>query len=191
MAWDDTKGTGDTLTASEWNTHVTDQKGHKSRHIIGGSDELNLSTIIQTVSTKNGSVLTGTTAMILDDTIPQNTEGDEYFTLAITPKSSTSYLRIKLTLYISNSSVAWGIAGIFQDSIANALATGVQYLPIATALSILTIDFIVASSSTTARTYKVRAGGHTGTTTINGVSGTTRYFGGTLYSSLVIQEFYP
>ena len=26
MAWDDTKATGGTLAATEWNTHVTDQK---------------------------------------------------------------------------------------------------------------------------------------------------------------------
>lgn len=42
MAWDTTKSDGDTLTSAEYNTHVTDQKGHKSRHQDGGSDEMNL-----------------------------------------------------------------------------------------------------------------------------------------------------
>lgn len=38
MAWDDTKLTGNNLTATEWNTHTTDQKGHAIRHYHTGSD---------------------------------------------------------------------------------------------------------------------------------------------------------
>ena len=43
MAWDTTKAVGDTLTNVEYNDHVTDQKGHKTRHQAGGTDEISLS----------------------------------------------------------------------------------------------------------------------------------------------------
>lgn len=42
MAWDTTKLTGDTLTATEWDDHVTDQKGHKTRHQLAGVDEISI-----------------------------------------------------------------------------------------------------------------------------------------------------
>ena len=42
MAWDSDKATGDELTSDEWDAHVADQKGHASRHVTGGSDELTL-----------------------------------------------------------------------------------------------------------------------------------------------------
>lgn len=42
MAWDDVKVNGNTLTPAEWNTHVTDQKGHAARHNDGGADAITL-----------------------------------------------------------------------------------------------------------------------------------------------------
>jgi hypothetical protein len=45
MAWDDSQNTGDQIDSTEWNNHVTDQKGHKSRHESGGSDELNVGSL--------------------------------------------------------------------------------------------------------------------------------------------------
>jgi hypothetical protein len=42
IAWDDTKATNDYLSATEWNAHVTDQKGHSSRHENTGADEINI-----------------------------------------------------------------------------------------------------------------------------------------------------
>jgi len=38
MAWNDTKGTGDSLTAAEWNTHVTHQEDTSSGHDHDGTD---------------------------------------------------------------------------------------------------------------------------------------------------------
>ena len=43
MAWDaPPKVPGDTLLSADWNTMVTDQKGHKSRHENTGSDEISV-----------------------------------------------------------------------------------------------------------------------------------------------------
>jgi len=38
--WDASKSPGDLITSSDWNSMVTDQKGHATRHSDGGSDEL-------------------------------------------------------------------------------------------------------------------------------------------------------
>lgn len=38
MAWDDTKSTGDSLTAAEWNAHVTNQTDTSSGHDHDGTD---------------------------------------------------------------------------------------------------------------------------------------------------------
>ena len=53
---------------------------------------------IQIVNTPNGSVATGTTTIPFDDTIPQNTEGNEYMTCAITPTNASSTLEIDVLI---------------------------------------------------------------------------------------------
>lgn len=40
MAWDDTKADGSEVTGSEWNSHVSHQKGHASEHESGGNQEI-------------------------------------------------------------------------------------------------------------------------------------------------------
>ena len=55
--------------------------------------------IIKIGVTQTGAVATGTTQIPSDDTIPQNTEGDEYMTLAFTPNSATSTLIIQVTIF--------------------------------------------------------------------------------------------
>ena len=65
MAWDDTKGLGSLLTATEWNNHVTDQKGLMdvagtrtgSNLAIAGSTES--TTYYFTEEYSNGSWTTG------------------------------------------------------------------------------------------------------------------------------------
>jgi hypothetical protein len=62
MAWDTTKSDFETrdvvpddekLTASEWNTHVTDQKSHSGRHESGGADEVDHDSLAGFVSNEH------------------------------------------------------------------------------------------------------------------------------------------
>ncbi len=78
----------------------------------------------QVVSTITGAVATGATVLPVDDTIPQNNEGDQYMSLAITPKSATSTLVIEVVCNGSSSAAGGNYisAALFQDSTANALA---------------------------------------------------------------------
>ena len=61
---------------------------------VAGQEQARL---VQVVNTQTGAVATGTTVMPIDDTIPQNTEGDQYMTLAITPTHASNKLLIEVS----------------------------------------------------------------------------------------------
>jgi hypothetical protein len=94
----------------------------------------------------------------------------------------------------SNSAQAWLIAALFQDSTANALATGVQFMDTGTALQTVNFSWFMTAGTTSATTFRVRAGHHTGaggTFTFNGGNGVGQLFGGSLASSITITEYTP
>jgi len=142
----------------------------------------------QIVTTQTGAMSTGTTVFPEDDTIPQNSEGDEYMTLAITPKSATSRLLITAQVFGSVSSgTRWGI-GLFKDSTANALSFATAFVKDATSMATCYIEHSLISGSTSEQTFKIRAGGLSSATfTFNGQSG-ARKFGGVILSSIHIVE---
>lgn len=144
----------------------------------------------QVVSTITGAVATGTTTIPFDDTIPQNTEGDQYMSLAITPKSATSKLIIAVAMNASNNA-GGGIgmtAALFQDSTANAVAVAWGTIHAATYPVCVAFCYTMTSGTTSATTFKVRGGSNAvGTTTFNGQNG-TRIYGGALASSIIIME---
>jgi len=145
--------------------------------------------VLQVVSTQTGAVATGTTVLPFDNTIPQNTEGDQYMSLAITPKSSASTLIIDVVWNGAANTAAYGLTvALFQDTTANALAA--SWVDGYTANASVNIKFthVMTSGTTSATTFKVRAGRHAaGTTTFNGANG-ARLMGGVAASSIVIQE---
>lgn len=137
-----------------------------------------------------GALATGTTIMPFDDTIPQNTEGDQYMSLTYTPKSSTNRLLITVNANFSHSVTnnQPGVA-LFQDSNVNALAVTEQYNNVATAVMQNMLQYDMPTGSTAATTFKVRIGSqNAGTTTFNGQSGGRRY-GGVYSSSINIIEY--
>lgn len=147
--------------------------------------------VLQIVQTQDSAVATGTTVMPLDDTIPQNTEGNEFMTLAIAPKSADSRLKIEVVCNVAHSVAGLTGAALFVDSTADALAAVDQETGGANRTANHKFTFDVASGSTAARTYKVRAGsGAAGTTTFNGTAGGRR-LGGVYASSIIITEYLP
>lgn len=143
----------------------------------------------QVVSFETGAVNTGTTVFLGDDSIPQNTAGDEYMSLSITPKSATSKLVIEVVCHLSNGGgLGQLVVALFQDSAANALAVMPSYQPAAQAPQNIKFTHIMTSGTTSPTTFKVRGGAvFVGTTTFNGIGG-VRSFGGALASSIVIRE---
>lgn len=145
--------------------------------------------LIARSSTQTGAVATGTTVMPFDDTVPQNTEGDQYMTLAHTPLATTNILEIQVTAVVA-ASLAMGIGvALFQDSTAGALAGAYEILAAANNIATVTFTHKMVAGTTSATTFKVRAGpSSAGTVTFNGQSG-GRIHGGVLASSITIREF--
>lgn len=143
---------------------------------------------VQTVNTQTGVVSTGTTVMPADDTIPQNTEGDEYMTLAITPKSATNKLKIDVVFQGTISIAGILSVALFQDSTADALAAAPANTGGSGEMGTTKFTYYMTAGTASATTFKVRAGpSGAGTTTFNGTGGARRY-GGVAASSITITE---
>lgn len=140
----------------------------------------------QMVHTSDGELATGTTAIPHDDTIPQNTEGDEYMTLAITPTDTSSRLKIEVVVAGTINGDVRVTTALFQDSTANALAA-TQILQSANWANTMSFNYVMTAGTTSATTFKVRIGGTSGTYTFNG-GGAARKLGGVLSSSITITE---
>jgi hypothetical protein len=146
--------------------------------------------VAQVVNTQTGAVATGSTLIPTDDTIPQNTEGTEFMTLAITPKRAENLLRIDVVCNLtSETAQRYLTAALFQDSTANALASNTSYMEGAFSGNPIVITFWMTAGTTSATTFKVRGGANgVSTVSFNG-SGGVRIQGGVMYSSITITEY--
>lgn len=147
-------------------------------------------TVVQVVNVQSGAVIAGDTDFPKDDSIPQNTEGDELMTLAITPNSATNKLKITVVVLgvCSAAGNNYGI-GLFQDSTAGALAAAFGAGAAAASPQATTFIHYMTSGTTSSTTFKVRAGAEVGggTFTFNGAA-SGRYYGGVAASSITIEE---
>lgn len=155
-----------------------------------GNSALPTGTVVQMVFNETSAVATGTTLIPLDDTIPQITEGDQYLSQAITPIASTNKLIIEGYLMVAVSAVAKIVTvALFQDSTANALAVSSQTINTnSDAPWTIPFKFIMSAGTTSATTFKIRAGVHSAATlTVNG-SAAARLFGASSKSMISITE---
>lgn len=197
---------GETPSAAKWNILGSNDAGFKdgtnidddailARHIaagVVGNSEVAAGFLVQTVSTQVTSrVSVGGTTMPSDDTIPQNTEGVEVMTLAITPKATTNILVIAATGLYGSAAARTVTQAIFQDTTADALAASAMRLDnVNVPYTIPTLHRMTAGT-TSSTTFKVRSGPHGSTSTIdfNGDGAGARLYGGVSSSSLVIFEY--
>lgn len=183
---------GSTDDTNETTISVTDPTADRTITIPDAS--VNLTSIgdngdiLQVVNTQTGAVATGTTVMPHDDTIPQSSEGDEYMTLAITPGATTNNLKIDVVFHGAISINGHLSVGLFQDSTAGALAAFSHGDTVAGTVRPIVFTHWMNAGTTSATTFKVRAGPDSaGTTTFNGTAG-GRIFGGVAASSITITE---
>ena len=142
--------------------------------------------VLQVVNAQSGAVATGTTIIPFDDTIPQITEGTEYITLAITPKSATSKLLIQV-IWNGSSTSPSNIIALFQDSTANALAVSMTSVG-ANGLIAIPLNYFMTAGTTSSTTFRLRYGcNNAATVTTNGQGG-ARQFGGVYATSITITE---
>jgi len=144
----------------------------------------------QVVNVMNGVRATGSTEMLESTTIPQISEGDEYMTLTITPKSGNNKLRIDVVFNFSGAAVNNTMALFNTDHHAtNAIAAVGQYVGQQDETKQLTLTHYMTTPSASATTFRVRAGGTSGTLNFNG-DGAEQKYGGVMASSITITEIW-
>lgn len=151
---------------------------------------------IQQVRTSTNSNSTTTTIIPYDDTIPQQTEGTEIFTLSITPTNSNNILLFDFfTLYTTAGVVTKPLAifALFQDTTANALfATADGDIVITPPVGALSFQYYMTAGTTSSTTFKIRYGpSATGNVILNGSAPGSRKFGGVSLTTFIISEITP
>lgn len=158
----------------------------------GGRAVLPYRQLAQIQTSALGTLATGTGTFSINNTIPTNTNGDQYLSLTITPTNVNSLLEIDVTLFTCNSALTQLCAALFQDSTSSALAAG-WGAQVGNAQQPVEVSFkhIMPAGTTSPTTFKVRAGGvAAGTTAVNGQSG-SQVWGGVMASRIAIKEYLP
>lgn len=144
--------------------------------------------VVQVEETPDGAVATGTTQIPEDDSIPQNTEGDQFLSRSITPISAANVLRYTTFGVWTPSGNVQLILATFRDATANALSAVKEDPSGAGNMVMLESAVTVLASSTSATTFKTRVGGTGASTqTFNGEGG-ARLFGGVSGSYNRVEE---
>lgn len=145
-------------------------------------------TIVQVVeATPIVTVVTCNTVIPLDDTIPQNTEGDEVITVSITPTNASNRLRIEFSCWAGLSASDNYNVALFQDSTANALAAASNFSD--SNREMFSISHEMAAGTTSSTTFKIRLGpSGVSTAYVNGSTGGSREFGGVSAARLRVTE---
>ena len=167
---------------------IADNVGRGSGVIAAG---LGGGKVVQVVNVTDTTFKTNSTAIPHDDTIPQNTEGGELMTLAITPTSATNKLLIFCSANIACSTgPRIGAIALFQDSTAGALASIVQMIASVDQAEQATMQHYMTAGTTSETTFKLRGGLNLSTFGFNGTSSARRH-GGVSASSMTIWEIDP
>jgi len=155
-----------------------------------GTAWLNVGTTVQIVNTTYSALATGTTTIPRDDTIPQNTEGDQYMSQAITPTNANNILLVQAVFFGASSAIGDLAGALFIDTTANAVAACMEYV-LANENCMLILNYSQVAGTTSAMTFKFRAGNSAaGTTSFNGRAG-LRLYGAITKSSITITEYTP
>jgi hypothetical protein len=144
--------------------------------------------VVQVKNYATGAAASGTTAIPNDDTIPQNTEGDEYLSVSITPTSAANYLLIFVNIFFSNGVFRFCSMALFQDTTANALAASGMHIDTDGYMGNMSLIHYMQAGTSNPTTLKVRAGNNgAGTFRLNStIAGRT--FGGVASSSITVVE---
>lgn len=144
--------------------------------------------ILQVVETSYTTSSSTVSAIPLDSTIPQNTEGTEILSASITPASSSNKLLIEVSLPFIDADAARAICvALFQDSTANALAGGITVIAANNYSEAVSFTHYMTAGTASSTTFKVRYGPNAGTAYINQRAGGETY-GNICAARLIITE---
>jgi hypothetical protein len=148
--------------------------------------------VVQVVNTQSGAVATSTTAVALDDSIPQQSSDGALIAAlntTIIPTSATNELMIEVVCYLSHSTTDKAVFIIlYQDSTEGALATGASLSANSGFWEEVTLRHYMTANTAVSTTFKIHIGSDVGSTvTLNGITG-VRKMGGVLISSVTVTE---
>lgn len=146
--------------------------------------------ILQTVVASTAAYSSTSATIPRDDTKPQKTEGTELFSQAFTPKRADSWIEIDILVNFETAASDYVAFALFKDDDADAVDVGMAITGGANWHHQVRLSYRVLSGTTDPRTYKVRYGGTTYTTYINGNS-SGRLYGGAMVSQMRIREVSP
>lgn len=146
--------------------------------------------VVQRQVSADGTLASGGVSIPLDNTIPQNTEGTQFMSQAITPSSGANLLVVEhIGNYAVRTSATFLVGALFRDSAADALATAVSMVGAADWNMQLSLRHALRAGSTSATTFKLRAGGGGSANQVNfNGQAAAQLFGGTSNSTLSITE---
>lgn len=168
----------DYYTAAEADAEFLDQAEADARYFDN----------VQTATINTAPALT--TVIPLDNTIPQISEGTQILSVSITPRATTSMVRLTLTLQGTINAVDNLVAALFANGAANAIKAGYVTITLANGLHTLVLRHIHSPASTSQQIYTARVGpsGGGNTATINGNVSAGVFFGGTFITMLEAEE---
>ena len=146
--------------------------------------------VSQRITTQTSTAATGTTTTPADNTIPQNTEGDEYLTVTITPASASSKLRI--TAHIAGDTSGDHnefVIALFQDTTTNALSASQESGHNASTQSRFEHIYEMTSGTTSATTFKIRIGCSSANTFYLNQTKLGETMSNRFVSSLMVEEY--
>ena len=144
--------------------------------------------VVQMVYFQTGEYASGPILMSYKNSIPLNSEGNEFMSLTITPTSAESILEITVVANATSNNNAPTMA-LFQDNQVQAIAA-TYFVGYAQWITPMTINHFMQAGTTGPTTFKVRIGSANGTTYFNGQIG-GRKLGGVYASSVSIKEYLP
>ena len=143
--------------------------------------------MIQVRMNRDGAYSAGAATIPIDNTIPQNTEGTQFMSQAITPKSAINIIDIESVTHCDSPSNDNLTVALFQDATANALASSTKNNGAANYRTACTLGHSISAGTTSATTFKIRAGGSVSAARFNS-SGGAAVMGGTLASYIKVTE---
>lgn len=144
-------------------------------------------TVLQTVYQQVSNVITCSTRIPWDNSIPESDEGDEVITASITPTSATSKILIRAHIFCTSNTNAQGVMALFVNNTTNAIASH-WFSPYWSYGDGRTMEFLHQPATTSNTTYKIRIGQDSGTIYVNSGQNGDPKLGGSCVSALILQE---
>jgi hypothetical protein len=151
--------------------------------------------LVQIVRNSISTVVTANTPMPWDNTVPQQTEGNEIITVTITPQSLSNILIVEFTGFGGGPGQTAISTALFRDATANAIAavSQVDYILVGFGAfdQLFQLRHALSVPSLSPQTYKIRVGPTGGTVFINAMNNGVQLFNGVGATTLTVTEIAP